>query len=457
MDTRKDIDKPGQETGLFGQLYALLFDTIGRWPVYAVRFERVKLLQLYRSAKGPAAIMMWTNLFWIVPIAMYSQYSSMYARELGLSKAEIGYLGAVTMAVSVLFYLVGGWLTDRLGYLRSILLFDALSWPLPMAILAVADHRWHFYAAALLVGTMTGVVPAWNAMFVLRVPPERRASAFAIHFLISTAPGLVLPLAGSALVACLGLVDGIRITYLATAWLTTAGILIRWKMLPATAPLRESTPDFIDALVDQFRLYFRMIVRPEMRAFMLALTLVNMDMFVGGTFVSMYCMEYLGLPQEHFGWVTTSASAVRLVAVLLLAPLITPQNTRRFFIMAAGFLAAGSLTYLIFLCRPGGLTPLLPTIIAASALWAVGGALWGPAITAQWVNLIPENIRSRLWGAHGATNQLLGAGALAAVGGLYSCWEPTLLIVFLMFEIPAIAFFTFSRVSANTQVSAVEA
>jgi len=191
-----------------------------------------------------------------------------------------------------------------------------------------------------------------------------------------------------------------------------------------------------------------MALRREMRPFMLALTMVNVDIFVGGTFVSIYCMEYLGLPKELYGWVPMAASAVRMLCVLAFAPLITAGNTRRVFIMASAFLGLGSLVFLGFLRSPQAPVPILPAVIAASMLWAVGGALWGPAITAQWVNLIPENVRSRLWGAHGATSQLLGAGALAATGHLYHLWKPSLLVIFIVLESGAVLFFSLSRVGA---------
>jgi MFS family permease len=438
--------------GLFGLRLVPVVDVLSRWPVFLVRFEWVRFRQMYRSARGPAGIMMWTNLLWVVPIAAYTQYAQIYARELGLSEVQVGYLASVTMAVSTVFYLVGGWLTDRLGYLRSILLFDALSWPLPMAVLAAADRPWHFYAAALLAGTMTAVVPAWNALFVSRVPPAQRAAAYGIHFILSTAPGLLFPLAGSWLVGRFGLVLSMRAIYLTTAWFTALGIALRWMTLAATPSLQERTPGLFETLRDQFGLYVQMAIRPEMRAFMLALFLINMDIFIGGTFVSIYCMEYLGLPKENYGWVSTAASAVRMVCTLALAPLITTRNTRRVFVLASSFLGLGSLVFLGFLYKPDPLLPLLPTVIGASMLWAVGGALWGPAITAQWVNLLPEKVRSRVWGAHGATNQLIGALALAVAGHLYHLWKPSLLVAFILLESGAVIFFARSKVGTEADL-----
>jgi hypothetical protein len=77
----------------------------------------------------------------------------------------------------------------------------------------------------------------------------------------------------------------------------------------------------------------------------------------------------------------------------------------------------------------------------------VGGALWGPAIMAQWMNIIPEDIRSRLWGAHGAVGQLLAAGALAVVPHIYKPWPPSLIVVELALEAGAVVCFWLSLVA----------
>jgi len=97
---------------------------------------------------------------------------------------------------------------------------------------------------------------------------------------------------------------------------------------------------------------------------------------------------------------------------------------------------------------------LLAMIMIVSTIWAVGGALWGPAIMAQWMNVIPEDIRSRLWGAHGAVGQLLAAGALAVVPHLYKPWPPSLIVVELSLETGALVCFAISLMGAARPAAA---
>jgi len=461
MNSQKGRDPGGPWFGgLFGLLDLPFIEVLTRWPAFLVRFERLRMLQMLHSARGPALTMIWTNLFWIIPILVFNQYAQVYAIELGLKLEQIGYLSAVTMCFSVVFYLVGGWLTDRLGSLRCVLLFDTLSWPLQMAILAAADAPWHFYAAAALAGTMTGVVPGWHAIFVSRVVPDRRAAAYGLLAIISNLPGLIFPLAGGWLVGEFGMELGMRLAYLAAAWLMLLGCALRWMLIPPTPPSQERLTDAYAALVEQFSIYFRTALRADLRWFFLALVLMNLDLAITGVFLPVYFMKYLGLPEKDYSLVTTVACLVRLVGMAALVPLIRAGNIKRFLLGTATCWALGTAILLALLRTPkppavlGALVPeiagawqqhyLLVMIMLVSTIWAVGGALWGPAIMAQWMNVIPEDIRSRLWGAHGAVGQLLAAGALAAVPHICRPWPPSLIVVELSLEAGAVVCFWLS-------------
>ena len=473
MNSEGHREAPGHGSGgLFGLRLLPMVDVLARWPVFVVRFEWLKVRQMYRSAKGPALTMIWTNLFWIIPILVYGQYAQVYALELGIKKVEIGYLAAVNMCAQVVFYLVGGWLTDRLGSLRCVLLFDTLSWPLPMAILAGASQPWHFYAAAVLAGTMTAVVPGWHAIFVSRVPADRRAAAYGLHAIVTNVPGLFFPLVGGWLLGRFGLELSMRCLYLTAAGLMVLGTALRWALIPQTPPAREHTPGAIETLRDQFGIYFRTAFRPGMRSFFLALALMNLDIAVTGAYLPVYFMKYLGLSEQHYALVSTAGCVVRLVGMVLVVPFIRVGNTKRFLVATSACWAAGTLVLITLLRHPEppglvsavfGWSPeapprmyLLGAILAVNVIWAVGGAFWGPAIMAQWMNTIPEDIRSRLWGAHGAVTQVLAAGAVAVVGNLYALWCPALVVVEVAIEIGAVIFFALSPVgtSAPAEVKA---
>lgn len=418
--------------GISGLLGPVSIDALQRWPVYIFRFEWLKLRQMYRSLRGPALTIVWTNVFWIVPIAVYGQYAQVYAMSQGLSEVQVGYLGSIFMVTNIVAYLLGGWLTDRLGCLRTVMLFDALSWPLQMALLAGADRPWHFYAASFLFGLMGAVIPAWHMLFVSRIPPERRAAAYGMLTVTNLVPSMLFPLAGGWLVGRWGLELSMRVIYFAAAVLMSAGVALRWTIMAPTPPRREAGPGFLRSLGEQFRIYARVSLRPGMRGFMLALALMNIFLPVANYFVPVYCMKFLRLPEAQFSLVSAAGGLVQLITAVALVPLITPKNTRRFFLAVAATLCAWALTYLALLHRPDPPVPLMPTLLTAVVLGSVGSALWGPAVLSQWANIIPEDIRTRLWGAHGAFNGLLAAAGLAAVGHLYKLWCPSLMVVFLV-------------------------
>ncbi len=442
-------EKTPPRRGLIGPRDVRIYDALRRRPFVLAKFQWLKVRRMWRSLKGPAAVLVWTNSLWLIPLAISRQYQQIYARELGLSEVQVGYIAAVLTGGSMVCFLLGGWLTDRLGYKRSITLFDAIAWPGSMLALALAGRgqAWCFYLSSALMSFMTACVPAWHGMFVSGIQPERRAPAYGMMFITITAPGIIFPPLGGWLAARYGLVPAMRGVYFAAAALMTVGILIRWRLLPDIPAAEKKTRGLFKALGDQFRPYFRTLLNRKTWSFMLALICFNLDVLIGMSFVPLYIMEHLEVPKPAFSVVPAVTSVVRLGAIILLAPLITSRNTRRFFVFSGAMMAAGTLVLAaLLLGEPGYSSWVLAVVLAGAFFWALGGALAGPAILGAWTNTIPEKVRNRLWGAHGAVGRLIACGALAGMGHLYRAWGPSLLAALLALEAGVILFFALSPV-----------
>ncbi len=445
--------------GLIGPRDVRIYDALRRRPFVLAKFQWLKFRRMWRSLKGPAAILVWTNPLWLIPLAVSRQYQQMYARELGLSEIQVGYIAAVLTGGSMICFLIGGWLTDRLGYKRCITLFDAIAWPGSMLALALAGpgQAWCFYLSSALMSFMAACVPAWHSMFVSGIQPERRAPAYGMLFITLTAPGIIFPPLGGWLAASYGLVPAMRGVYFAAAAMMTIGILIRWRLLPDPPPTETTTRGMFKALGDQFRPYLKTLFNRKTWSFMVALILFNLDVLIGMSFVPLYIMEQLGVPKPIFSIVPAATSVVRLAAIILLAPLITTRNTRRVLVLSGVAMAIGTLVLISLLFgAPAYSGWVLAVVLGGAFFWALGGALSGPAILGAWSNTIPEKVRNRLWGAHGAVSRIIACGALAGMGHLYYAWGPSLLIVLIALEAGVILFFALSPVGTAHSPKAPE-
>lgn len=75
-----------------------------------------------RSLSGNARVFFYTEFMWSLPVAWYGYYFPMYVRQLGISEDGWGLLLSIGSLVHLLFSPVGGFLADRFGRKRTLIL-----------------------------------------------------------------------------------------------------------------------------------------------------------------------------------------------------------------------------------------------------------------------------------------------------------------------------------------------
>ena len=145
-------------------------------------------------------------------VVMY--YAPLYMTGIGLSSPQVGLLGSLTLAASLCFQTLAAPITNRLGRKRTTLIWDLVSWTLPMFIWAFSDSFAAFLLAALLSATGRIVSVSWSLLVIEDVEPPARARVFGILNTIVAVCGLLTPLVG-LLIAQYGVVPTLRGYYFA--------------------------------------------------------------------------------------------------------------------------------------------------------------------------------------------------------------------------------------------------
>ncbi len=171
---------------------------------------------------------------------MFYPLLPLYLRELKAGVSEIGLFFTLSMIVPLALQIAGGWISDRIGRLKSIAigsLGGALGW---VGIILAPSWGW------LLVGQAVGsiafafVAPSFNAFIAEQSTEKNRAKVFAVSQTIYQVVSVVGPLAGGLAVKYLGW-KGLILTAAALYFAATA---IRLSMArthggsaPSTGPV----------------------------------------------------------------------------------------------------------------------------------------------------------------------------------------------------------------------------
>jgi MFS family permease len=146
----------------------------------------------------------------------------------------IGLLAGLDDLLSALYSFPGGYLSDRLGSKRALLVFNGLSIAGYLCVLLV--HTWWsvLVGAALFISWSAISLPATMELLAKVVPKDRRTLGVSVLALVRRVPKMVGPVIGGACIAVWGVEQGVRAAFVIALVLALAASVLQQQMLEDT-------------------------------------------------------------------------------------------------------------------------------------------------------------------------------------------------------------------------------
>src|SRR6266849_2027495 len=157
---------------------------------------------------------------------LWKRFLPKYLQMLGAPVIAIGFFGTCEDFLDGVYQYPGGWISDRYGRRRALLLFVTLA-TIGYALYWVAPS-WPFVFAGLVF------VKAWSSMasptlFAVvgdALPKQRRAIGFTVQSILRRVPIVVAPIAGGLILARFGFARGMQAMFLATIALAVVTLVV---------------------------------------------------------------------------------------------------------------------------------------------------------------------------------------------------------------------------------------
>lgn len=329
---------------------------------------------------------------------LWRRFLPKYLELLGAPIAMIGLFGSTEDFLDGVYQYPGGWVADRFGRRRALLLFIAVAAVGYLLLWAAPSWRYVFAGLAFIMAWTSMASPTFFAVIGDSLPKDRRTMGFTVQAVLRRVPIAIAPSLGGIAIATLGLRSGVRLGLVASILLAVATLFV---------VARVRIPVLIDETPTNIAGVWRTL--PDALRWLLA-----SDVFIRtcegmvDVFLVLYAINVVHVSAPKFGLLIAVQTITAMVSYFPAARLA--DRTRRKPFVVATFLAFAIFPIAVVVARSFG---------ALVVAFVIGGLreLGEPARKALIVDLAQPHLRARTVGLYYLLRSVAIAPA-AFIGGL---------------------------------------
>ncbi len=328
---------------------------------------------------------------------MAERFLPIYLLALGGGTLSVGLLNGIDNLLSALYSFPGGYLSDKLGYKRALLLFNLIA--MFGYVIVILFPVWY----AVIIGSVfflswTAIsLPATMSMVSKAMPQDKRTMGVSMHSLVRRIPMALGPVVGGFLIAAYGERDGVRLAFGVALFLGFVALVLQQRLIEDVQGTgkAESNP-----------LRMARFMSPDLRNLLISDILIRFCEQIPYAFAVIWAMKYVGISAPQFGLLTT---VEMITAMLIYIPVayLADKNTKKPFVVITFINFTLFPLVLFFACS-------FPLLIVAFILRGMK-EFGEPTRKALIMDLAPEDKKAGMFGYYYLARDMIVS--LAAFGG----------------------------------------
>ena len=370
---------------------------------------------------------------------MAERFLPIYMLALGGGVLAIGLLQAMDNLLSALYSFPGGYLSDRLGTKRSLLIFNLVAMAGFALVMMVPAWQAVLVGAVLFISWSAISLPATMSLMYKVLPTHKRTMGVTMHSLVRRIPMALGPLLGGLFIGIWGERDGVRLAFGVALIMSIVALFLQQRMIEDDTPERLSSGDACSLTPEKNPLKLLRLMNPAMKGLLVTDILIRFCEQIPYAFVVVWSMKVITAPVSalQFGLLTTIEMAT---AVLVYIPVayLADRSAKKPFVL---------ITFVFFTLFP------LVLLFSRSFEWLlVAFILRGlkefgePTRKSLIMDLSPESCKAGMFGLYYLIRDVFVA--FAALGGAF-LWQispqTNLVTAFVFGIIGTVGFAIFGR------------
>lgn len=170
---------------------------------------------------------------------MAEQFLPLYLLALGGGFISIGFLNGMDNLLGALYSFPGGYLSDRLGTKRALLVFNIASMIGFLIVILIPAWPAVLGGAVLFLSWTAISLPATMSLVARVLPKNKRTMGVSVHSLVRRVPMALGPLVGGAFINVWGIERGVRLAFIGALAMALIAAVLQQLLIEDDAPVEK--------------------------------------------------------------------------------------------------------------------------------------------------------------------------------------------------------------------------
>ncbi|NIO07212.1 MAG: MFS transporter, partial [Deltaproteobacteria bacterium] len=342
---------------------------------------------------------------------MAERFLPIYLMALGGGALSVGALSGLDNLLSALYAFPGGYLSDRVGTKRALLVFNMMAMCGFLLVILIPEWQAVLVGAVFFLSWTAISLPATMSLIAKVLPMNKRTMGVSMHSFVRRIPMALGPILGGLCISIWGERNGVRLAFVAAFLLSGVAALLQQHLIEEDRSEKGDGEQSPKPEKNPLRLLRRMSL--PLKRLLIADILVRFCEQIPYAFVVVWCMKRIAEPVTAFQFgILTSIEMATAMLIYIPVAYFADRSTKKPFVTT---------TFLFFTLFP------LMLLFSESFTWLVfafilrGLKEFGePTRKALIMDLAPENRKAGMFGLYYLLRDVIVS--VAAFGGAF-LWE----------------------------------
>lgn len=342
---------------------------------------------------------------------MAERFLPIYLMALGGGALSIGALSGLDNLLSALYSFPGGYLSDRLGTKRALLVFNIMAMCGFLLVILIPAWQAVLVGAVFFLSWTAISLPATMSLIAKVLPMNKRTMGVSMHSFVRRIPMALGPILGGLCIGIWGERNGVRLAFVAAFLLSCVAALLQQHLIEDVRPEKADGEQSPSPEKNPLRLLGQMSL--PLKRLLISDILVRFCEQIPYAFVVVWCMKRIAEPVTAFQFgILTSIEMLTAMLIYIPVAYLADRSTKKPFVTT---------TFLFFTLFP------LALLFCKSFTWLVfafilrGLKEFGePTRKALIMDLAPENRKAGMFGLYYLLRDVIVS--VAAFGGAF-LWQ----------------------------------